>query len=113
MTVMSMYEKHIFICENEREAQNPLGCCASKGAKEITAELKKLCAEAGVKNKIRINKAGCLGQCSKGAVMVIYPQGIWYQNVTNNNTKEIFQESIINNNVIEKLVLKEKTNDKT
>ncbi|MES2615924.1 MAG: (2Fe-2S) ferredoxin domain-containing protein [Bdellovibrionota bacterium] len=103
---MSLYEKHLFICENEREPKNPLGCCASKGSKEITAALKKRCNEAGLKGKVRINKAGCLGQCEKGAIMVVYPEGTWYQNVTLADVDEIFEENIQNNRVVERLQLK-------
>ncbi len=28
--------------------------------------------------KIRVSKAGCLGRCSVGPCIVVYPQGTWY-----------------------------------
>ncbi len=102
---MNLYEKHIFVCENERDLKSTTGCCAHKGAKEITDALKKRCKEAGLKGKIRVNKAGCLGQCEKGAVIVVYPEGIWYQHVTKDDVEEIFTEHIVNNKPIERLKL--------
>lgn len=92
---MSIYKKHIFVCENQRSPDDPYGCCASKGARELTAELKKYCNEAGLKGIVRINKAGCLGQCSQGPVLVIYPDGIWFNKVTKNRIESIFKEHIL------------------
>ena len=102
---MTLYEKHVFICENDRDSNNPLGCCSSRGAKEITQSLKKLCQDAGLKNKVRVNKSGCLGQCKKGPVMVIYPEGAWYQQVSKEDVPEIFTNHILNNKVVERLKL--------
>ena len=100
---MSYYEKHIFVCENERDAANPIGCCAHKGAMEITAALKKRCQESGLKGKIRVNKAGCLGQCAKGPVFVIYPEGSWHENVTLNDVDNIFENHIKKQNLNNKV----------
>ena len=32
---MARYEKHIFICENRRDPNDPRGCCADKNSLEI------------------------------------------------------------------------------
>jgi len=29
-------------------------------------------------NHVRVNRAGCLGICSQGPTMVVYPDGVWY-----------------------------------
>ena len=101
-----MYEKHIFVCENRRERTNPLGCCASKGSEELTSLLKARCKEFSLSKKVRINKAGCLGQCSRGPVMVVYPEGVWYENVKEEDIEEIFSQHIINNKIVERLKFK-------
>jgi (2Fe-2S) ferredoxin len=38
---------------------------------------------------VRINKAGCLGRCLSGPVMVVYPEAIWYQFVDKEDVDEI------------------------
>jgi (2Fe-2S) ferredoxin len=91
---MGYYEKHIFVCENERESNHPLGSCAQKGSVEITNALKKKCRESGLMGKVRVNKSGCLGQCSKGPVLVIYPEGEWCENVAMEDVNKIFDEKI-------------------
>ncbi len=29
-------------------------------------------------NHVRVNRAGCLGICTQGPIMVVYPEGVWY-----------------------------------
>ena len=93
---MTIYKKHVFVCENQRDSNDSAGCCASKGAKEITLELKKYCKDANLKGKVRVNKAGCLGQCAQGPVLVIYPEGLWFKKVTKEDVKGIFENHIMN-----------------
>ena len=74
---MNSIRKHVFVCVNERDGNNPKGCCASKKSLEVMTQLKKVVKEHGIKD-IRVNKSGCLGCCENGISCVIYPDGIWY-----------------------------------
>ncbi|SVA77372.1 uncharacterized protein METZ01_LOCUS130226, partial [marine metagenome] len=42
----------------------------------------QLINQHGLKGKIRANKSGCLDACEMGAVIVIYPNNIWYTRVS-------------------------------
>ena len=55
--------------------------------------------------KVRINKAGCLDRCDDGPVMVVYPEGVWYTYVDNEDVEEIIQEHLINGRVVDRLRL--------
>ncbi len=68
------YREHIFVCLNERPADDPKGCCMSRGAGPLLEQLKE--QTRGIKG-VRINKAGCLGRCAEGPVIVRYPAGEW------------------------------------
>ncbi len=98
-------EKHIFICENKRPEGAAKPSCANHGGSEIREAIKLKLVELGLHKKYRINKAGCLGKCSFGPTLVIYPAGIWYGNVTLNDVDEIIEKSILNDEVIERLSL--------
>ena len=100
---MSYFEHHVFICTNQREAGEQ--CCNSVGgsamfayAKERIGELKKNGPGA-----IRINKAGCLGRCDQGPVMVVYPQETWYSFIDKEDVEEIINEHLLNGRVVERL----------
>lgn len=102
---MSYFKHHVFFCTNQRDAGE--SCCNNLGgttafayAKDRIGALKKNGAGA-----IRINKAGCLGRCDQGPVLVVYPEETWYNYVDNEDVEEIIQEHLINGNVVERLKL--------
>ena len=39
-----------------------------------------------------MNKAGCLDRCENGPVMVVYPEGIWYTMVDQEDVDEIIEK---------------------
>jgi len=98
-------DRHVFVCENERDPSNPKGCCAARGAKEVRARLKKLAFEAGLRGKVRINSAGCLDQCEHGVTLAVYPEAVWYGGVTVDDVDEIFTEHVLGGRPVERLRL--------
>ena len=98
------YNKHIFIFINERGENSQRMDCASCGGKEIRLEFVKLINQYGLKGKVRANKSGCLDVCELGAAVVIYPENIWYVKVKVKDVREIFERSILKDEVIKRLV---------
>ncbi len=105
---MPRFEKHIFVCENKREAGHPKGCCSEKGSLEIRELFKKRLKELGLNTKVRANSSGCLDACEFGPTIVIYPEQIWYGRVRLEDVEEIIQRHIINNRTVERLQIKSK-----
>jgi (2Fe-2S) ferredoxin len=103
---MSIYEMHVFVCENQRTEGDPRGCCASKGAAEFTARLKQLVKGAGLNHKVRVNKSGCLDQCAFGPVAVVYPEGVWYRGLSAEDANEVFEKHIVGREPVERLLLR-------
>ena len=75
---MAGFKRHVFVCLNERPADHPRGCCLGRGGEEIFNHLKSGAAKAGLKDGVRINRAGCLDHCEYGPTVVVYPEGTWY-----------------------------------
>ena len=96
------FEKHIFICINQRPPENPKGCCGDRGMALRVAFVQEL-AKQGLMNKVRANKTGCLDTCSLGPSVVIYPAGIWYKGVTPEDVPEIVEASIKGDGVVSRL----------
>ncbi|MFH1198342.1 MAG: (2Fe-2S) ferredoxin domain-containing protein [bacterium] len=105
---MSRFQKHIFICENERPADNPRGCCLHKGSSEIKDIFKTRLKELGLNSNMRTNSAGCLDACEHGPVIVIYPEQIWYGGVTKEDVEEIIQDHILNDKPVKRLLIKDR-----
>lgn len=103
------YEKHIFICINERAECSVKGDCARLGGKDIRMKFVQLINEHGLKGKVRANKSGCLDACEVGAAVVIYPAGVWYTEVKVEDVAEIFETSILNDRIVERLAASDHT----
>jgi len=55
---------------------------------------KQRIAEEGLdegEHAVRINRAGCLGVCVQGPIMVVYPDGVWYANLDEAKLEQIIQ----------------------
>ena len=98
------YEKHIFVCINERDDHLKKSCGIS--GLEIRNKFVEELRKKKLNNQVRANKSGCLSTCLFGPVVVIYPQGIWYKNVNLDDVLEIINKSIIDNKIIKRLLLK-------
>lgn len=55
------------------------------------------------KGKVRINNAGCLDRCDEGPVLVVYPEGVWYTYVDQDDIDEIIDEHLVHGRPIERL----------
>ncbi len=66
------YDLHVFVCTNDKS-----DACGDRGGQEIVNKLKAWSKKEGLKGKIRINKAGCLGRCESAVACVAYPKGEW------------------------------------
>ncbi len=100
---MPKFDRHIFVCGNQRAADHPRGCCDPTGAADLHREFKRQLSLAGIKGSVRANKAGCLDQCEHGPTVVVYPEAIWYGHVTLADVPEIVQSHILGNQPVERL----------
>jgi (2Fe-2S) ferredoxin len=102
---MPGFQRHVFVCVNERPPDNPKGSCAAKGAQQVRDALKKALKSRGVGDEVRANNAGCLDQCEHGVTVVVYPEQVWYGHVTVADVDEIVERHVIGGEVVERLLL--------
>ncbi|MDD2464440.1 MAG: (2Fe-2S) ferredoxin domain-containing protein [Desulfobulbus sp.] len=76
----SPYIAHVFVCTNDRGGVRK--SCADNNSAEVKAQLKEAVTTRGWKGKVRISTSGCMGLCTQGANVMIYPQKIWFSVVT-------------------------------
>jgi len=106
---MPGYQRHVFVCVNDRPADDPRGCCLAKGSQQVRDQLKKGLKTRGLNRIVRANASGCLDACAFGATVVIYPEGVWYGGVTVADVEEIIERHIIRGEVIERLLMQPDT----
>ena len=84
------YQKQIFVCTNNRNGEKP--SCGDHQGEEIFQELRRVAKERGIHPRIRVAQAKCLGQCSLGTNIMIYPEGVWYSHVRKADIPVIVQK---------------------
>jgi (2Fe-2S) ferredoxin len=84
---MEKPKHHIFICSSSRVAGEPKGFC-NKSAAGLIQYLESEINNRDLGN-VMITNTGCLKACDRGPVLVIYPEGYWYGNVTEDSLEEI------------------------
>jgi (2Fe-2S) ferredoxin len=98
------FEKHIFICTNQR-GEGERKSCGEKCGMELVKEFKKLLKERGLKGRMRAQRAGCLDACDYGPSIVVYPEGTYYGGVQPGDVEEIVSEHLIHNRPVERLLI--------
>src|SRR5215470_4332460 len=102
---MPSFQRHVFVCINERPADHPKGCCKAKGGIDVRDRLKAELSARGLSKVIRANNSGCLDQCEHGVTVVVYPEQVWYGGVTVNDIAEIVDKHLIGGEVVTRLLL--------
>lgn len=106
---LNAQKKQILICGGT-------GCVAG-GSLKIYDRMKQLMDERGIKctlvldvhdhdhaESVGLKKSGCHGFCEMGPLLRIEPMGLLYTKVKLDDCEEILETSILNNDVVERLV---------
>lgn len=97
------YRHHVFFCTNQREGG--AACCNNRGAQAMRDYAKERTKALNITGKggVRINNAGCLDRCEEGPVIAVYPEGVWYTYVDQEDIDEIIDEHLVHGRVVERL----------
>lgn len=99
---MKLYEKHIFVCVNQRQ-ENARACCGEEIGNAIAARFKQLISEHKLRMKVRAQRTSCFDWCEQGPIVTIYPDKTVYGNISVKDVDEIFNSHILNNKPVERL----------
>ncbi|MBI4174942.1 MAG: (2Fe-2S) ferredoxin domain-containing protein [Candidatus Aenigmarchaeota archaeon] len=83
------YERHIFVCVNEREEGD---CCAKRNSSDILMALRNHINRNGLVHRYNVSKSKCLGHCAFGPTIAVYPDGLIFRRVNMEDTKEIIEK---------------------
>ena len=99
---MKPYRTHLFVCQGKN--------CAAKGSEEIYEIFKERVKSEGPKD-VKVSRSGCLSVCKETdpeggfcPALVVYPEGVWYKNVTKKDIDEIYEKHLKKGEVVERLV---------
>ncbi|NBC84339.1 MAG: (2Fe-2S) ferredoxin domain-containing protein [Bacteroidetes bacterium] len=76
---MKKPDYHILMCKSFRLAGEAQGVCDKKGASDLVQYISDECTDRGL--DATVSTTGCLNVCTKGPVMVVHPNNLWYGGV--------------------------------
>lgn len=94
-----MHEKQILICAGTG--------CISSGAYEVKEALDNELQKNNLEDKVRVILSGCHGFCEKGPLLIVYPEDIFYCEVTGEDMPELVEQHLVNGNIVERLLYKD------
>jgi len=81
------------------------GGCISSGEESCLSALEKAIDKYNLNNIVQIVETGCMGMCDAGPLMVIYPEGVHYQQLVAEDMEKIVSEHLLKGRIIEDKLL--------
>lgn len=100
---MEMYRSHVLVCGGTG--------CTSSGSVPVQEALNKEIKKHNLDKEIKVVQTGCLGLCELGPIVIVYPEGSMYCQVTPEDIPELVEEHLIKGRILERLLYKEKATD--
>lgn len=95
---------HVLICTGTSCSKNNSEATLAKFW-EVLAEKGLLYGKRGtMEGTVIVSTSGSIGLCAIGPAVLIYPEGVWYYNVTPEDVPEIVSEHIIGGEIVERLL---------
>lgn len=96
---------HIFVCTSCRINGVQKGFCYSKDSVDIVQKFNEEINDRDLSSEVMITNTGCFGICEKGPVAVVYPEGVWYGNLTEDDIETIIDQHIENGTPVKELMI--------
>ncbi len=82
------YQRHVFLCIGD-------SCCSSKVGEKAWDTLKSELKARQLTSQCYRTKVGCLRVCDRGPIMLVYPDGAWYAEMTTERIPQFIERHLI------------------
>ncbi|HVD61373.1 MAG TPA: (2Fe-2S) ferredoxin domain-containing protein [Gemmatimonadaceae bacterium] len=97
---MEPYSRHVIVCTGGF-------CSPNREGRGLYSQLASLLDREDLlfgPNRVKRGETPCLGVCTGGPIVVVYPEGVWYAGVTPELLERIVVEHLKNGKVVEEAV---------
>ncbi|MCX7779498.1 MAG: NADH-quinone oxidoreductase subunit NuoF [Negativicutes bacterium] len=96
---MDRVRSHVLICAGTG--------CTSSGAKKVESAFQEQLAQKGLAKEVKIVETGCHGFCEMGPLVIVYPEGVFYVRVQEDDVADIVETHLLKGRIVERLLYKE------
>jgi len=103
---MEPYSRHVIVCTGGF-------CSPNREGRGLYSQLASLLDREDLlfgPNRVKRGETPCLGVCTGGPIVVVYPEGVWYSVANQQDIDEVLQTHLVEGGRVERLMLK--TTDK-
>ena len=81
--------------------------CRAYGSMDVVEAFRKELKARGLARKVQIRTTGCHGFCERGPMVLVSPEGLFYEQVALKDVSEIVEKTLIQKEVVERLFYKD------
>lgn len=81
-------EIQILVCTNERPPEATKPCCGPRGM-DVYRRFKDVVRKQGLRDRVMTVRTGCLKHCSQGITVCVWPENLWFRQVTVDDVESI------------------------
>jgi NADH:ubiquinone oxidoreductase subunit F (NADH-binding)/(2Fe-2S) ferredoxin len=93
---MKEHRLHLLVCAGT-------GCVACRSF-EIREELEKEIIKQGLQDEVKVVTTGCQGFCERGPIVIVQPDGIFYQQLVKEDVPHLVTEHLLKGRPVKKLM---------
>jgi (2Fe-2S) ferredoxin len=90
---LSETQHHVLICNG--------GSCMKQQGEEVTQAIRAEITALGADDLIHTTRTRCNGRCQDACVVTVYPEGVWYKNMTPESGRAMVREHLLQGNPLQ------------
>ena len=91
-----MYRSHVLLCAGAG--------CVSSGEQSVRETLGEELVRLGLSKEVKLVETGCMGICDLGPIVVVYPDGVFYQKLSLDDVREVAEQHLLKGRVVNRLL---------
>jgi NADH-quinone oxidoreductase subunit F len=102
---MDRFRSHLLVCTGTG--------CVSNGAFDVKKALERELKKHSLHNEVQVVGTGCNGFCERGPVMLVQPEGVFYQQLTVDDVPLLVEEHFLKGRPVQRLMYAPTKDEKT
>ena len=92
---MAFFRSHVLVCVDPE--------CLAKGAHAMLDALQDELVSQGLIDEIQVLETSRIGSCADGPEMMVYPEGVHYVGVTEDDVPYLVEEHFLKGRIVDKI----------